>query len=885
MKYIQINSRLIIISAIVGLVIAFSLAFSIPLEAKAQSTVDDASTPINLSQSGGANKPKLVIDSEGVIHVLWKDTFEGIVSTRNDLEGWNDPLTGTYPFETAIPKLLSDSEGNIHAFWTNERSQLTYSNITAQNFGVLNNWSRPLVLGEYVGNFAVSIDPQGFIHLAYIRVFEDDTNPAGIYYRNSINNGSAWTSSILLYQSRYLRSITEDFSNINISSTNGPSDETTAIYIVWDNLALRQVYSIHSLDSGITWGSYLEVDGPANTSGLSAPFNIDVSAQDEDIVLVWQVGQEGVSCSLHSKYSNNRGDTWSENQRILKQLSAGGCPEENRIIGVTETYSLMMTRNREQVFLTAWNGTSWSDPQLENMLGSFTNPISLANVDLRCHDITIRDNHLNIVGCDDGAGDDIWFIKLSAMEIDDWFPPPSAWSNPTAISESENNFQALQVVAGQDGRMHSLWMEPDGIYYAQWDGNDWTKPTAIINAIFSESDELAAAISQDYILTIVWTSSQTGELLSSWANSSSATDKNEWSKPQLIPSPQLGSSSPDMHIDPSGEIFLVYSTPINENWGVYYSQSNDRGISWTEPSIMFDAVNSGWEMVNQTRLSMVDGESLISTWVQSSVKRGPLALFFSNSRKGDEQQTPTMISNNPIIWNDIIGFGPDIIHRVWQENEGDQLKIVHSLSSDKGETWNAFPIFSIGEAQGLPSVTIDQVGQLYLTYTTHQENDFFGLQHWIWDNNGWHAAENLDLSDFYQQDALAISSAISSQDELFTLLSLKISEQDSDEAEYQLVFTKRKIATPMITFDEKSTSTPMQEATSVTASPTPLPTTDIILPTPTITLVPTNIDQTQPQPASGSSLNSLTGLALGAGLVFLLVVIVFIFRWLINIRK
>jgi len=690
----------------------------------------------------------------------------------------------------------------------------------------------------------------------------------------------------MLYQSLYLRSLSEDISNINISSTNGPSEETTAIYVVWDDLALRRVYSIHSLDSGTTWEPHVEVDGPANTSGLSAPFNIDVSAQDEDVVFVWQVGQEGVSCSLHSKHSNNRGNTWSENQRILKQMSTGGCPEENRIIGVTETYPLLMTRTREQVFLTAWNGSSWSEPQLESILGSFTDPVSLANVDLRCHDITIMDNQLNIVGCDDGAGDDIWYIKFSAKDIEDWFPPSSVWSNPITISESENNFQALQVVADQDGKLHSLWIEPDGIYFSQWAGNDWTQPSAIINGVFSESDELAAAVDQDNILTIVWTTSRTGELLSSWANSSSATDKNEWSKPQSIPSPQLGSSSPDLHIDSSGEIFLIYSIPLNENRGVYLSQSNDRGISWNEPSILFDAVNSGWEMVDQTRLSIVGGNTLLNTWVQTSVKRGPIALYFSKFSEGNVKQPPAITTSNPVIWNDIIGFGPNIIHQIWQETEGDQPKIVHTLSSDKGETWNqAFPIFRIGEAQGSASATIDQAGQLHVTYTAIQDNDFFGLQYWIWDNNRWHAAENLELSDFYQQDVLSISSAISSQDELFTLLSLKRSGQDTEEVDYQLVFTKREIDIPTNIFEEKVTSTPPKDIILSTETPTPIPTSNEVLPTPTITRTPTNLNQTQPQPASGSSLNSLTGLALGAGLVFILVVIVFVFRWLINFRK
>ena len=57
------------------------------------------SSPENLSNSGGATTPNLVVDTGGSIHVIWEDEFDGSIYSRYDGQQWSEPLAVTFPFQ------------------------------------------------------------------------------------------------------------------------------------------------------------------------------------------------------------------------------------------------------------------------------------------------------------------------------------------------------------------------------------------------------------------------------------------------------------------------------------------------------------------------------------------------------------------------------------------------------------------------------------------------------------------------------------------------------------------------------------------------------------------------------------------------------------------
>jgi hypothetical protein len=81
------------------------------------------------------------------------------------------------------------------------------------------------------------------------------------------------------------------------------------VYVVWDNRSRRQVFLAHSMDGGITWSDPLEIDRPGSEFGASRPFNIQVSAIGENVLLIWQNNIPEISYSQYYMWSNNAVET------------------------------------------------------------------------------------------------------------------------------------------------------------------------------------------------------------------------------------------------------------------------------------------------------------------------------------------------------------------------------------------------------------------------------------------------------------------------------------------------------------------------------------------------------------------------------------------------
>jgi len=116
-------------------------------EAVAQSPADPWAAPVNLSQSGAAAEPRMVVDSTGRFHILWLDAFDGFAYTTGDGTRWSPPAFVETPFGPRrwfpdlededptpplyLPRLAADTDGRIHPFWAGEDGILFSSNVPA----------------------------------------------------------------------------------------------------------------------------------------------------------------------------------------------------------------------------------------------------------------------------------------------------------------------------------------------------------------------------------------------------------------------------------------------------------------------------------------------------------------------------------------------------------------------------------------------------------------------------------------------------------------------------------------------------------------------------------------------------------------------------------
>ena len=137
-----------------------------------------------------------------------------------------------------------------------------------ESFGNYSSWLPPQALSESVSDMDVEIDSQGDVHLVYLKSSKSVFEKSGVYYRKLVNGGY-WESTVLLYESLYLRSISDIDSSVDLSATT-LEDGTVKLYVVWDNQALNRIYGMN-LEGGI-WSEPFEVEGPNVSSVAVQPY-------------------------------------------------------------------------------------------------------------------------------------------------------------------------------------------------------------------------------------------------------------------------------------------------------------------------------------------------------------------------------------------------------------------------------------------------------------------------------------------------------------------------------------------------------------------------------------------------------------------------------------
>jgi len=119
---------------------------------RAQSDVN-WSEPSNLSRSGSATDPVMVVDSDGVFHVLWMDEFVGLIHSSGDGMVWSEPTPMALPTNEQVPFLIADTSGYIHAFWTDIDGRLFYSRARASLLPSSTAWSSRALISDSVLDF------------------------------------------------------------------------------------------------------------------------------------------------------------------------------------------------------------------------------------------------------------------------------------------------------------------------------------------------------------------------------------------------------------------------------------------------------------------------------------------------------------------------------------------------------------------------------------------------------------------------------------------------------------------------------------------------------------------------------------------------------------
>jgi hypothetical protein len=858
----------------------------------AQETSDSIWTlPVNISRSGAATNPSMLLFKDQRIHVIWEDVNRGLMQAYYLENQWSSPVPFEPPYDADEMASLTDadffvdSNERVHAFWRDRGGEFFYGLLVGSLTEGRYTWGNLANLAEISPAMDVVEDPLGNLHLVYIDAEDTLDSPSGVYYRRLKYGSSIWSDPIPLDQSSYYATAETDVANIHIMVAG--SEETPWIYAAWDNRPRKRVYVSRSEDIGETWLPPEIIDEPDPEDPSAMPYNIRIAVNSGQAMVLWQLGDPAIPgyCIQAYRQSSDGGQSWSVRMSMEDILPF--CADGNQFLIDSKGSFFLLSAAPDNAYLLAWDGGLWSNPQPQEVLDNFEDPEVYSTVKFRCRQAELdAQDQLLVAGCDIGGGNDIWITGRSLEGSADWYPTQPLWTDSEEIARVQDGIVDLLLLADPTEQFHTLWTrkvdetvsEPyqnmgQAIVYDYWSDGEWHIPIDILSSADSAIDQLTAVTGLSDRILLVWRDGVSGAINFSWANSSKAGVPSEWVTPVVLSQPDVAGASPDIFVDYQARIHVVYAVNVNEARGIYLTQSLDGGETWSEPVRIYDGVAENWKLVDLPKITGTGDGSLHVIWTDSSVTTADYgqALHYGKSEDGGLTWTaPDMVTSALISLNDTFAVGTTTIYHAWEQVFLDLWAVFYQGSPDSGVEWSKpEPVVSY-PGIGLSRMVVDQAGQLHLFFVSQDSLGQLMINYWSRVEGGWVADTGFGVDHELVESVDNLAASISPAGKLAVLYVGPAPSVTSELDEDVLVYSYRNLELP-----------PALEAPLITTVPmaTPTPTEEVLPAQPTATQeveIITNPDD----PVTGSlSIDpNLLALIFGAGIAVFLVIVLVVIR-------
>jgi hypothetical protein len=725
------------------------------------------SQPVNLSRSGAAESPLLVVGPGRQSQVFWWDVFDGLMTSYSLDNGWSASTPAPIQIPeasgegvstrvvtstvSAMPEIVGVGETAL-ALWRGEADEDTGLRPLLSSRLSLGTavWTAPELLVESAIAWEITSDPQGVLHLVYCQTQQSSASPAGIYHLRSTDGGVTWSEPMLLFASLYARLWTAETAHLSIAV-----DASGSVLVGWDDPRLKSAFYSFSTDGGLSWGVPGEVrDGEVigvHPRFVAMPALLNHGEQSEFLML-WAQKGVATACVLLQQRSEDGGETWSAASRIFEGLAE--CPVQI-VTARTATGLLLLMRAEEAGYLlmAAWDGEQWSE--IKRLSFSFENPETEKMTYLEALQASmISDNTLVVVGQErDG---DIWVLqgKVDALE---WaFAAPSPWSSLEVVFEDEGVPGFPAVTTDAEGDSHVLWSvgsaidQPGAVlYYSHSDQGSWSRPTAVLGAAEGMAQAPALVFVEPF-LHAVWSGGPTGTVFHSRAYPDDAYAASGWSVPSTPGKTAVG-SAPAIAVDLLGRLHLVYAVPFNEGRGIYYTRTDDNGESWEDAVQLFDAVAEGWSSVDHPSMTVDERGTVHVAWIRAPLPGYGLSqgVYYAHSMDHGETWTSAMLlADGAYDWPQVAATLTGQVVITWQDLA---LNIVeYRISSDHGLTWGyVSQIPGLQTVEGRAVLTQDFTGRVHITALDTGTGSGITLRHLIYVEEQWSDMDSVELAGVY----------------------------------------------------------------------------------------------------------------------------------------
>ncbi len=319
-------------------------------------------TAYNLSNSPVAsNTPFILADPYGGVHVFWAEdivpdpagtldavALDTIYYAYWDGTAWSGPvdiLVSPDGGMAASPKAVVDSKGILHVIWGGN-SGLYYSAAPTQAATSVWAWSKPTPVPS--GDMpALGIAPDDSLVIVYVRDY------IAIEMIRSTDGGQSWSKPQLI--------ATPDREGVSVWAPAVAVDDQGIIHAAWAEYLLPDgwppvdVFYARSTDGGLGWTP------PQALAGDKQGQPTILAASGGTIHLVWSATAE--MAGRYYRWSADRGQTWSETIRITSRFGfhPNDLMLDNAGVLHLVTSSGDLTQSSDVVVYTFWEGEHWAE--------------------------------------------------------------------------------------------------------------------------------------------------------------------------------------------------------------------------------------------------------------------------------------------------------------------------------------------------------------------------------------------------------------------------------------------------------------------------------------------------------------------------------------------
>jgi hypothetical protein len=327
---------------------------------------------------------------------------------------------------------------------------------------------------------------------------------------------------------------------------------------------------------------------------------------------------------------------------------------------------------------------------------------------------------INVVWSDSTPGNhDIYFCQSSDSGM--------SWSRGVNISATAKDSMNPAIAVDGAGNIDVVWEDSTpgnyDIYFCQSTDNglNWSRPLNITN---NSKDSANPAIAADGAgnINVVWEDNTSGKHVIYFSQS---TDGGlNWSQALNVSDSSRSSLNPAVAVDGAGNINVVWEDSAPGKYNIFYSRSTDSGVSWSSGVNISASSKASWSPA----VGVDSAGNINVAWTFYHSIPVNTEIYFSRSIDNGvswSQAVNISASSNRSINPSMAVDRAGNINVVWRDYTPGNYDIFFSRSIDDGVSWSeAVNISDNPEGSLNPSIAVDQAGNIYIVWDDYAPGNY-----------------------------------------------------------------------------------------------------------------------------------------------------------------